>query len=79
MSWGEVKKINSDANVPLDERMTWFDGYIPRLALGRSCSKSGEAYSGEILNITGRGYITSMYEGTNGTNSNSNYLRCCSR
>ncbi|MGN0337907.1 MAG: hypothetical protein ACI4EE_10480 [Lachnospiraceae bacterium] len=58
MGWDEVKKaINSDLNVPLNERMTYIDGILPRGLNGNTVSKSGSNYNGELLNITGRGFI----------------------
>lgn len=62
MSWGEVKKINSDANVPLDERMTWVGGIVPRGKTMQTLSvtkKNDESpsWSGDLVNVTGKGML----------------------
>lgn len=64
MSWDEVKKINSDMFVPLDERATYIAGIIPRNKLLKSAGHSKSAFYGNenttILSIKGSGKILSM-------------------
>ena len=63
MSWDEVKKaINSDLNVPLNERMTWVSGIIPRGQIIKTSSvnrKSDESpsWSGDLVNVTVKGML----------------------
>lgn len=62
MSWDEVKKaINSDLNVPLNERMGYVSGIIPRGAIKKSYSKAigSGSYRGTVLEIEGRGILVS--------------------
>lgn len=63
MGWDEVKKINSDMMVPLDERATYISGIIPRKSIERTIYgerfDQGE-YSEVIIDIIGSGYISKM-------------------
>lgn len=63
MSWGEVKKINSDLNVPLDERMGYVGGIIPRGTVQKQVTKqisySDGVFNGEILSVNGKGALAS--------------------
>lgn len=68
MSWSEVKKINSDMSVPLDnlitkcsdkitERATYIDGLFPRDKKLLAYSTSGTSSKSRWLEITGSGII----------------------
>lgn len=59
MSWGEVKKINSDLSMPLDERMKYINGILPRGIANKNVSKTVKlsSFSGEVLNISGSGVV----------------------
>lgn len=60
MSWGEVKKVNSDLSIPLDERMGYVVGAVPRGVISKCISSTGTGAEVEILNIEGSGGITEM-------------------
>lgn len=65
MSWGEVKKINSDVSVPLNERMGYVNGLIKRGAVANTLSMTTLKYQQnvdavndiELLNVSGAGYV----------------------
>lgn len=79
MSWGEVKKVNSDLNVPLDERMDsigntlkqkveYAYGIIPRGIVLTTIRKNSLPTNGvEMLNIKGTGYLCEFTAKGNGT------------
>lgn len=69
MSFVEVKKINSDMSVPLDERLTYVGGIIPRGLPTKRCTRNviANTASGHVVNTPmvttlmdaeGRGWIT---------------------
>lgn len=57
MSWGEVKKINSDLNVPLNERMGYVGGVIPRGAIKKVIQSNTPRAKATILDISGKGVV----------------------
>lgn len=72
MSWSEVKKINSDLSVPLDERAKYVAGIIPRSlnvkTLSGSVSNSflndgsfPKTKESTISEVTGSGLVTSIF------------------
>lgn len=58
MSWGEVKKINSDLSVPLDERATYVAGIIPRNTIPKTITPS--ANNGVVYEYSGKTIINSL-------------------
>lgn len=64
MSWGEVKKVNSDLSVPLNDRMGYVAGNMPRGVIQKSVSKGitgdGSTFNGTILDISGRGVVSGI-------------------
>lgn len=84
MSWGEIKKINSDLSMPLDERMSYISGIIPRGVekksitgnVGVSVSVDGQNITASdskevvVLEIDGSGMISSIIVKIPKSNSN---------
>ena len=62
MSWGEVKKINSDLSVPLDEKYMYAYGILPRKCQLKTISKqvSESTFSGEIISVNGKGIVNNI-------------------
>lgn len=66
MGWDEVKKINSDMFVPLDERMTYIGGIIPRniletaLHLEKNFLDNADVKDDVLLSIKGVGLISTL-------------------
>ena len=65
MSWDEIKKaVNSDLNVPLDERATYFEGLFPRGLVSKKVTHelkySTEGQESVMLEISGRGFVSSI-------------------
>ena len=58
MSWGEVKKINSDLSVPLDERAKYIAGIIPRNTIPKTITP--EANNGVVYEYSGKTIINSL-------------------
>lgn len=59
MNWDEVSRINSDLMVPLDERMKYINGILPRGIASKNVSKTVKlsSFSGEVLNVSGSGVV----------------------
>lgn len=80
MSWGEVKKINSDLSVPLDERASYVGGVIRRNVEKRSVEK--DFYSGSdtvketILDISGSGALQYIQVFNTAQGTSNSYVKC---
>lgn len=57
MSWEEVKKINGDMSLSLDEKMTYVYGLIPRGASKRELNEVAPASNTTVLNVSGHGML----------------------
>lgn len=57
MSWEEVKKINGDMSLSLDERMVYIYGMIPRGASKRELNEVAPASNTTVLNVSGHGML----------------------
>lgn len=71
MSWDEIKKaVNSDIQVPLNEKIEYVYGVVPRGIKKHITKKSvtESSYNGVIVSITGKGVIHSAAVSVTSTN-----------
>lgn len=54
--------VNSDVRVPLDERMTYIAGIIPRLPKKQIALKASDLTASEktVLSLSGKGFVTNV-------------------
>lgn len=73
MSWDEIRKaVNSDLSVPLNERMGYVGGVVPRGIVQKTISKSTTtSFTGTVLDITGKGLLIAASTGGNQVNCRS--------
>lgn len=60
MSWEEVKKINGDMSLSLDEKMTYVYGLIPRGAVKKELVYENVGNM-TMVNVSGRGMLEFLY------------------
>lgn len=71
MSWEEIwKAVNSDIQTPLNEKMEYIGGIVPRLPKKQIALKASDLTASEktVLSLSGKGFVTNVCVRANSSN-----------